>query len=1445
MPDVTRSDSQRSDVSSRPRVSFNRDVHVKRIVPREGARIVGALSGDGAGHLVASPVRKERLKKSKKELAEEAARVLHQADKIDCVTNKSGVRPDKFYTLPNRKKQRPEFVSASLDRRVRRNSSEPIPPRKPPRTFATLSTPHVTQKTSIFDIFKKAEKPKKSNLRRSVSDATNLKSVAYGANNEPFRNRPRSDNEDPLNVPYHKKQLSPIIEVTQREDYFSNAKADDKENIQYNDNVDIRAPARKKGRKSESVTEKLKQYIDEVDAEIYKETGVRVTPPKQEVKQPEVIIIDVDKAEKISSNKGKNSIGKKLKNLTLKKNKTNEAKSKPTNDKNKNKKAQKNNQKNVEENVEKKSVVPEKPKLEEKLSSGSVSTAPIIKKAIESLENPGKKSPTMIHSSQKPVEKLPLTKGRTVDTMVKRLSTDSASPPPKASLILGSAAQHGHSQPFSYTRGISPEKYMSNENLQHPSSPIIYAQVVCGKNGTNAPTKQTIHTAYQNGKKQPHSDSDEGLGYEENTGFNRKYEPEKPITHFGDRYNNNRHNSRKRTDDFFDEIDKFEEESPITPRFTNPAFLNGYNGYDRNRTTFQRVEKTGYMDSSSRGRGDGMDSKRRESLTEPFENGFTSNGVNGRSDLSARRDLLESRMNRRLNDISANHSPEYNGQPANVYVSESSSKYYRSGSASPVGYKEKYVSETKTDKNGERYTTESRSKKYFGDHPKDIRNGHNYSSFENEPKSFDSQISDYRSSPENRQFEASHNRYNVRSEKQKIFKDRDHYKSTPEIHHQRDYTNGYRDSYHESLKREKHDDSLLNSSKYRSERYLDHSESERKDKFGDSGIENDFRRDSSENYRVTRPPRRRDYGNESEDEGFASSLLIASERQHTEDSINSRKKKEYDSDRALSREEESIILSKHRSQDYVPRERSIDDGSHFDPRIDKDLDRSTLKKIEKKPPKPEKKSSLEKMKQLFTRDSKKKKEKQPPAMVREESLRARYVEYKGRDVEPKYKKKDMSENYSVLNQCNKTQFERVTITVIEDVCLRQARVLRVIRNETENQKPPTEAGSNPWTGCRERKTKRDGNQTSTEEDSPAKPTPTKNLRFFGDTDIESNDSTRVKSSFKSRPGIMSRGDRFRSQSSRDLHNISEEIRTPDLSKRKSSYKSMTNISETDRDLKGSKQSLKPPKSPNHRITREVSSKGSRDDRVRRRKNEVSSVESSTEGDSSQQSQRSIVYLHAATVGDIPGPGYLRNGRRAASREELASNSSSRMTPQVKTLSRSFSVLAPWKPRHYREAMDIDYTQYPKQTKNGKYEKVSKNGSSRKDSSSTLKKKAQETRRNQTQSTLTRKSKSKENLATSNFRKSNGDLARSSNSTLYKKKEKLPRENSRYSRDREEKKISSKSLSVESLGSNRSGRRSRDDRDVSRSVSMPRDPEKSAGWFKMTKKSKHTGSTQRL
>lgn len=59
----------------------------------------------------------------------------------------------------------------------------------------------------------------------------------------------------------------------------------------------------------------------------------------------------------------------------------------------------------------------------------------------------------------------------------------------------------------------------------------------------------------------------------------------------------------------------------------------------------------------------------------------------------------------------------------------------------------------------------------------------------------------------------------------------------------------------------------------------------------------------------------------------------------------------------------------------------------------------------------------------------------------------------------------------------------------------------------------------------------------------------------------------------------------------------------------------------------------------------------------------------------------IFYL----VGEIPGP---NERRRAASREEL----NRPLQSHTRTVSRSVSVLAPWKPRHYRESFEINYDQ---------------------------------------------------------------------------------------------------------------------------------------------------------
>ncbi|KAK5647216.1 hypothetical protein RI129_002108 [Pyrocoelia pectoralis] len=1401
MPDVTRSDSQRSDGSNRPRVSFNRDVHVKRIVPNETSRIAGALGSEGTGHLQPSPVRKERLPKSKQQLAEEAARVLKEVDKVNCVVKNPGVHPDKFYTLPARRKQKvqPDSNQSSLDRKVGRRKSEELgitvesPPRKPPRTFTQYPKTEKSR-TSIFNVFKKSDAPKapkRSNLRRSVSDATNLKSARLPHNGIQPRKRSDSEGEDLPNV--KNKKLSPIIEVAPSNDYFSRG---DKNSIEQK-NVEDPQLKKEKSRSS-SVTEKLKEYIDEVDTALFNETGTRVN---YTTKVPEIVIIDVDKAEKISRKKDSKlsagNIGKKIKSFGTKKVKT------------------------------KRSKTPE-----------SEPTS-IVKGAIDSLQNKKGQSPTMIHSSQKPVDKLPLTRGFTVDTMIKRLNNDKTTPsPPKTNIMVTPSVgvQHNNNQPFSYTRGQSPERnYRSPEGSRSPDpgSPIIYAHVVCDKSGLNnsSPIKQTVHTAYSNGKKHlPHSDSDEGLGNDEGSGISRgKYDYDKPVTHFGD--------------DYYRPSDHYHnDENPITPKMKNgSAYYNNY-----------KTEHSIFIDSSSRGRGDGMDSKRRESLTEPHENGFNSlkhNISTSRSDLSARRDLLESRINRRLEEKHFRYSPPSNEPHVHVnnqYASET--KYYRHGSSSPVGYTETYVTKSKTDRNGNTQTTKTRTRKDIGDD-----DGRHYR-YSIEPKSLDSQIIDYRSSPENvsRRNELNHDyrysrttKYTTKDERQKLSKDREHYRSNPEII-QRNYNNydGYQETYHDSLKREKPETSTP---KQRPERkYFDRSDSDRKDRLGDSGIENDFKRSSGENFRRYRSAtQRRDYGNDSEDEGFASSLLIASERQHTEDNINSRKSdldRGYREDqyRNLEHMDYKVPREYKGRNEYAPRERSIDDGSHYDPRIDKDFDveRSTLKKkVDKKPPKAEKKSSLEKVKQLFSRDSSKKKKEKERAMVPEENLRARYTEYRGsrENLEPKAVKKHTNESKTSYEYSNRRRLSTPSPSPTREV--------------QRNGKSESSPGS--WFKSIDRlsrkKSKKDDKEILSEEEITPKPTPTKNLRFFGDTDIESNDSLRHKPA-KTHSSITNsnHSERIRSHSNRDLQNISEERQTPEYSTplKSSNHRSLLNISESERDSKNSRISVKPPISPNHRPKEYHSG---HDDRGRRRRNEVSSVESSTEGDSSQQSQRSVVYLHAATVGDIPGPGYLRNGRRAASREELASNGSSNIKPQTKTLSRSFSVLAPWKPRHYKESFDIDYTQYPKVTKNGKYEqKISRNSNSRKENSSTLKKKANETRRsNQSSSTLNRRSQSKENVSYT-LRKSQEDLGKGSNLTLYRKKDKQPKENLRYTKDRDDKRISSKSMSVESLGNHHTDHRSRENnRDISRSVSMPRDPEKSAGWFKTNKKSKKSLSTQRL
>lgn len=91
-------------------------------------------------------------------------------------------------------------------------------------------------------------------------------------------------------------------------------------------------------------------------------------------------------------------------------------------------------------------------------------------------------SPEGIHSSQLPPKKPPLTKGLTVDGMVKRLSMDRFSPPPQL-----------HGPAFSYTR---------------PNDYVVYARVAYDQ---DAKSKQTVHSRYT---KSDSSQNDEQNGHD-------------------------------------------------------------------------------------------------------------------------------------------------------------------------------------------------------------------------------------------------------------------------------------------------------------------------------------------------------------------------------------------------------------------------------------------------------------------------------------------------------------------------------------------------------------------------------------------------------------------------------------------------------------------------------------------------------------------------------------------------------------------------------------------------------------------------------------------------------------------------------------------------------------------------------------------------------------------
>lgn len=1518
----------------KPRVSFNRDVHVKRFgKPRETRGASDTLS-----------VRKEPFTHlSKEELIEEANKVLAAAQSVTCTADHP---PEKFFSLPHRRK---------FKENARRNS-DTSPDGKTPlgRSTSDVSAKKAKERTSLSTIFRKAQRNKSPGepvvvstkpvaaVKRSKSDVTDLKSnTNLNTQNKPIRKRSGSETEEFLKSLRNKKsQLSPIIESSPREDYFQKTSP-----------LDLLQKQR--------VTKKDKDKAEEKKTENKKVNPVE-KPPRY--KTPE----NQDPKPPTRTKRGKSSEIDKSPSITETPKRKSEIK---------------------------KTILVDEIDASKSKENNSAEVKDKIKDSIRKIEENVYGSKDMIHSSQQPPDKPPLTRGQTVDHIVKILKEDQFTSP-KSHLIVPPNGTNVN-QPFSYIKpSVSPDPnlFVRTTSPDRVPSPVnkmtdkrvVYAQVIKdiadydkSKIGhkKNSPTRERyVHN----------SDEDEGLGYEERNKFSttRTYD----------------YDYKANENPQFNTIGSYKiTDSPIKPRFREYKLRS-----------FEELEPTYANDDSHdlinkfRGRADGMDTKKKQYEPEHTKVDLDFN------ELSHRRQLLESRLNARRLERERNNI----GEPISryletdpIYEAEKRMKAterfvnetvrYCRNTVERDGFAESSVTEDyskyDSDNRKVKYNTETRTykdnkgeidRREFVDRY-DSRYKENRKVFppepEYEPPSLESNLQKPVLTPNEYKEKKYKVKKHVTSSQDALqtghkFKIKDewfgkrkgHYASNPEIAQEREeeYANlpKFSESYHNSLRRGKKDkyqddfairrhDSGDSRDYYRDDRSPRRYDID--NRLVDSGIENDFRKDSSGE--IHRRYRR----HESEDDVRNTSLFLDSERRHTEDNYPS--EQIYANGEYLARFKDYRDEEKRRyRKEQAGRDRSADDGSHFAHKYDS-YDKSpsrTNEKISAKPPKATKKlSGLEKMKQLFSRDSSKKskKEKEPvqqktrtrvlkspehlakddseyrrytdpePSDIvvkkidyecqaderryrgsREDLHRYRSIEPRDSDVERKYRETDFDKRYeNTLKEERRykgrkeesrrynssdrdsdqhsrpsdgdSEFRKSrskTNRPLDSPALAERyKERRRLATPSPTPSPPrrqisnTPTSSGTWFKSLDRLTRKKGKSPKVDKESslsmqeePKKSwmksqsrplnSPAKNLRFFGDTDPDSDANVKQNvTKTKSHPQPKTRGT-LRKTISNSSTGI-DEIDHPELSSKsyslsnlhrdevdresprtKQYYKrNLQNISEIQSNSENESQfnrkvDTKPPipydrsrshsssktlkaKSDTRRRTDERGSSSdirsskqelNRDMKHRRRTPVTNSGESSTEGDSSHQSQRSVVYLHATTVGDIPDPGRISRNR---SRDDVSSINSSNI--QVRSTTKSFSIFAPWTPKHYSDQYDVHYAQKPRKIKPKETMKKAASTKTLTDERPSLQK-----NKSYSQSTLTK-------------RPQNNRLT-SSSTTLYKKPEKKV-ESTRKSTPRDGK----RSADVSSRDSDRER--------VSRSISMPKDNNKKAGWFKLSSKNK--------
>lgn len=237
-------------------------------------RIVGALSGDGAGRVVPLPVRRQRPSRlSRQELAREARRVLEQADRVTCLASVDGF---SSLRLPRRSRkqleaslngkhsssltdlsspERPKRRKGLLKRSQSERSSERPPPRQPKSESNSFF--HSLERKRLKS---RQPDPKYRNHHSDNSDRSPSPPARLRKN---ILKKSLSDSETPRATDLPKKQLSPIIEDVPRDDYFAQNDDDSltvpDETKMHSSQLPASKPSLTRGRTVESMVKRLSQ----------------------------------------------------------------------------------------------------------------------------------------------------------------------------------------------------------------------------------------------------------------------------------------------------------------------------------------------------------------------------------------------------------------------------------------------------------------------------------------------------------------------------------------------------------------------------------------------------------------------------------------------------------------------------------------------------------------------------------------------------------------------------------------------------------------------------------------------------------------------------------------------------------------------------------------------------------------------------------------------------------------------------------------------------------------------------------------------------------------------------------------------------------------------------------------------------------------------------------